>query len=65
MPDALLPWAFPLALVAAVILTALSITIAAVALSLLAVVALGVWRARYLKKHPPEAELSNRPFWKF
>lgn len=65
MPEGMVPWLFPLALVVTVMLSAISIIGAGVALVVICFVALPAVRARYLQDHPPEPELVSKPFWKF
>jgi hypothetical protein len=72
MPRWLTPWLLPLAMVAAIgIAEALGSvglggsTVVWLILFLAGAGALIRLRLQYLKKHPPDPELTHRPFWRF
>jgi hypothetical protein len=72
MPKWLLPWLMPAALVTGVVIGALigtlggSASLVGMLIFVGAVVAgLVNLRLRYLKQHPSDPELVQRPFWRF
>jgi hypothetical protein len=65
MPAWLAPWLIPLALAVGVIATAISTLAGVIVFTAACSIALPALRLRYLKRHPPRAELVKKPFWKF
>ena len=64
MPRWLLPWVVPLLLAVALVLAITVGTIALVVIFVIFFVGIAALRVQHLKKHPPDPELVNKPFWK-